>query len=92
MAVKMKVSVRDLKNHLSKYLHIVAGGEQIIVTSHHVPLAKLVSIPRHENENLQSILQIEGISWNGKKPIGGEKRPSIQGKKTVSDYVLEDRK
>lgn len=88
----MQVSVRDLKNHLSKYLHLVRDGEHIIVTSHQVALARLLPIPQHVNENIQSILQIEGINWNGKKPTGGKKRPIIKGDKTVSDYVLEDRK
>lgn len=83
----MQVSVRDLKNHLSKYLHKVQDGEQIIVASHHVPIAKLLPIPKAN----QLISQMEGLSWNGKKPLGGKRRPIITGK-TVSDYVLEDRR
>lgn len=88
----MQVSVRDLKNHLSKYLHLVQEGEQIIVTSHHVALARLLPIPQHGDEEIQSILRVEGISWNGKKPTGGKQRPTIKGNKTASEYVLEDRK
>jgi len=88
----MQVSVRDLKNHLSRYLHLVKEGEQIIVTSHQVAMARLMPIPDHADPAIQSILQIDGVQWNGKKPTGGKQRPVIKGDKTVSDYVLEGRK
>ena len=86
----MQVSVRELKNHLSKYLHQVQMGGSIVVTVHNVPLARLLPIPTHADENIQRILQIEGVHWNGKKPKGGKDRPIIEGK-TASDYVIEDR-
>lgn len=87
----MQVSVRELKNHLSKYLHYVEQGESIVITSHRVPLAKIVPIARSENKQLQSLLQIEGIRWNGKKPNGAEEGPKVCGN-TTSDYVIEDRR
>lgn len=89
----MQVSVRELKNHLSQYLREVKMGEQVIVTSHDIPIARLTPIPQSKNEEIQILLQMEGISWNGKKPSGGKKRPSLKGKgKNASDYVLEDRR
>lgn len=91
MEVFMQVSIRDLKNHLSEYLRRVKKGERIIVTSHNIPLARLLPIPQSEDEDLQALLQMEGISWNGKKPKGGKVRPEIKGK-NVSDYVIEDRR
>ena len=87
----MQVSVRDLKNHLSKYLHMVQAGERLIVTSHHIPLARVLPIPQHSDLEIQHITQMEGISWNGKKPRGGQHRPKIQDK-TAAEYVLEDRR
>lgn len=87
----MQVSVRDLKNHLSKYLQKVKLGIPIIVTSHHIPLAKLIPIPQVAEKNIQQLLQIEGISWNGKKPHGGKIRPKMKGK-TAAEYVLEHRR
>lgn len=87
----MQVSVRELKNHLSQYLRRVKLGENIIVTSHNIPLARLVSIPQSDDDDIQLLLQIDGISWNGKKPKGGESRPQLKGK-NASDYVLEDRR
>ncbi len=86
----MQVSVRELKNHLSAYLHKVQKGEPIIVTSHQVPLARLLPIPQSTDQDVQELLQTEGISWNGKKPKGSKTGPQIKGK-TAADYVLEDR-
>ncbi len=86
----MHVSVRELKNHLSMYLNQVKRGEAIIVTSHRVPLARLSPIPQSADENIQQLLQIEGVSWNGKKPKGGKKCPILKGSQ-ASDAVLKDR-
>ena len=33
----MQVSVRELKNNLSKYLKLVRQGESVVVTSHRLP-------------------------------------------------------
>lgn len=87
----MQVSVRDLKNHLSQYLKKVKSGENIIVTSHNVPLARLTPIFHSDDDEIQDLLQIEGIRWNGKKPVGGKNSPQLKGK-SASDYVLEDRR
>lgn len=87
----MQVSVRELKDHLSQYLHSVQKGESIIVTSHSVPLARLVPISQSKDKNLQGLLQMEGVSWNGKKPKGNKNAPKVTGK-LASDYVKEDRR
>ena len=44
----MRASVRELKDHLSDYLRRVENGEEIIVTSHRRPIAKLVPVPESE--------------------------------------------
>lgn len=87
----MQVSVRDLKNRLSHYLRLLQQGESIVVTSHHTPLARLLPIPPVDEPGLRRLLTLEGIHWNGKKPRGGQLRPTISGK-TVAAQVLEDRR
>lgn len=86
----MLVSVRELKDHLSKYLDCVGKGESIVITSHHVPLARLVPIPQSKNKDLQMLFQMGGIYWNGKKPKGNKKGPKLSGN-TASDYIIEGR-
>jgi prevent-host-death family protein len=86
----MLISVRDLKNNLSKYLHCLANGESIVVTSHQTPVARLVPILQSKNKELQALFQIEGVHWNGKKPKGFKQRRKLPGN-TTSDYVIEGR-
>lgn len=40
----MQASIKDLKNNLSSYLKIVGRGQELIITSHHHPVAKIVPI------------------------------------------------
>ena len=86
----MQVSVRELKNNLSKYLQFVRMGKPVIVTSRNTPLARLVPIPKIESASLQQLLRSEEIHWNGKKPKGGRSCPRIRGK-TAAERLLEDR-
>ena len=86
----MQVSVRDLKNNLSKYLKLVRQGEPIIVTSHSTPLARLLPIPEIENGGIRQLLRFDWIHWSGKKPRGGIVCPEIRGK-SIAESVLGDR-
>jgi prevent-host-death family protein len=86
----MQVSVRELKIHLSHYLHLVSEGEALVVTSHNKPVATLAAIPAVGTPGLQRLLQTGKAKWNGKKPIGGTGRPAIHGT-TLSDTVLKER-
>ena len=87
----MQVSVHELKNHLSKYIHRLEEGRSIIVTSHHTPVAKLTPITSCKNTMLHTLLQLDEVHWNGKKPSGNKRSPKIAGH-TTADYVLEDRR
>jgi len=80
----MQVSVRELKNHLSEYLHRVEEGENIQVERRHVPVARLVPI------SCSGLTRMAGTVWNGKQAQGGRFRPTIIGK-SVAERVLEDR-
>jgi len=44
----MRTSVRGLRDHLSDYLRRAAAGEEVVVTSHNRPLAKLVPVGEKE--------------------------------------------
>ncbi|MFQ5345291.1 MAG: type II toxin-antitoxin system Phd/YefM family antitoxin [Mariprofundus sp.] len=80
----IQVSVRELKNHLSEYLHRVEQGEDIQVARRNVPVARLTPIPR------ATLTSMSGTSWSGIKAKGGRIRPAISGK-SAADRVLEDR-
>jgi prevent-host-death family protein len=42
--VATSVGVRELKNHLSRYLELVRGGEDVVVTDRGSPIARLSPI------------------------------------------------
>jgi len=96
----MEVSVRELKSRLSEYLHRVAQGEEVVVTSHGREVARLVA-PRvrrrkpvvDEAELVARIRRMPGV-----RP-GLDKRPPLPppllhirpGEKTLAEMVIEDR-
>ena len=63
------VSVAALKNQLSAYLHAVQEGEEVCITSHSRPVARLVPDKRGESpfplpkplNPLRSLKQIKGV-------------------------------
>jgi prevent-host-death family protein len=90
MRLAMRVSVRELKNNLSKYLHRVQQGESIVVTSHNKPMACLHPIPSAPAH----LPEISGVRWAREKPDFStplESLPKIAGK-TLAEIVLEERR
>ena len=91
----MDVATRDLKDHLSEYLKRVQGGEEITITSHGKPVAKLsppdaVIAPRPDP--LANVAWIRQPTSTG-KPLGlGANKIVLQGEgPTLSQMVLDDR-
>jgi len=91
----MHVAVRELKDHLSEYLNRASAGEELVVTSHGKPIARLA--PLIENPSEASVLeQLRSQPWvrPGK---GGKLRPVANptvwkhSGTSLSDLVLEDR-
>jgi antitoxin (DNA-binding transcriptional repressor) of toxin-antitoxin stability system len=87
----MQVSVSELKNHLSLYLHKIQAGKNVIVLSHRKPIALLSAIEQKKNNDILSKNIIIEYKWNGKKPKGLKHKPSFEGD-TASNSVLEDRR
>ncbi len=93
----MQVAIRELKNHLSKYLKQVQTGEEIIVTSHGSPIARFCPLPLEPAEELSAANSLQNISWvskcqNGKpKGLTANQRIKLSSGKSLSDLVLEDR-
>ena len=92
--VASRVSVRDLKTHLSEWLARAQAGEVVEVTSHRKPIAHITAISQPNPASmgpLQEAIQAGTISWNGKKPV----LPApvqLRGSGTLtSDMVIEDR-
>ena len=82
----MQVSVRELKNNLSKYLHLVDGGLVVTVTTRKKPTAQILAIP--QRGKLQTLGNVRvGIG----KPRGAAVK-LLKSRISASALVLEDRR
>ena len=90
VATRDEVGVRDLKNNLSRYLDRVQRGEEIIVTEHGKPIAKIV--PYEGKSTLEELIDA-GIVTPPKKTGRFELPPPIVPTPgpPVSRYIAEER-
>lgn len=92
----MEVSIRDMKNRLSKYLKLVRTGKEVVITDRGKPVAQLTLVkPAAENEE-EVIARIKALPWvrpgKGGKPKGSRKGVALRGKgPTAAEIVLQDR-
>lgn len=82
------VGVRDLRDNLSRHLKAVKGGQEVTVTDHGRPVARLV--PYGEPTRLDQLIA-EGRVTPARKP----KRPApepLPAEGMVSDLIDEQRR
>ncbi len=95
----MKVSVREFKAKLSRYLKDARAGRDVVVTLRGRPVARLLAIAEETGEEpeaeelLRRLKLVPGVRLGtGGKPLGAKKPIRIRhGQKTLAEIVLEDR-
>lgn len=93
----MQVSIREMKNHLSKYLRLVQTGEDVVITDRGRAVARLTFIePSQKESETEIIARFRKLSWvrpgTGDKPKGSKRPiPWKPGQGTLSELVTEDR-
>ena len=95
----MKVSVREFKAKLSRYLKDARAGRDVVVTLRGRPVARLLAIAEETGEEpeaeelLRRLKLVPGVRLGtGGKPLGARKPMRIRhGQKTLAEMVLEDR-
>jgi prevent-host-death family protein len=93
----MEVSIREIKNRLSKYLKLVQTGRDVVITDRGRPVARLTLVARTPEEAESEVIQrIQALPWvrpgKGGKLRGAKKPiPWKPGDKLASDIVIEDR-
>jgi prevent-host-death family protein len=84
----MEVGIRELRNHLSRYLDRVRDGDEVVVTHRGRAIARLVPAG---GERVLDRLIAEGVVTPARRPKRRAARP-IDTKGTVSDLVGEQRR
>jgi len=92
----MEVSIRDMKNRLSKYLRPAQGGKNVVITDRGRPVARLVPVGAGEADEADIIARSNALPWvrpgkGGKVKGARHPIPWKPGQKLASDIVLEDR-
>ena len=84
----MEVGVRELRNHLSRYLDRVRDGDEVVVTDRGRAIARVV--PVHGGRVLDRLIA-EGVVTPARRPKRQASEPT-KTKGTVSDLVGEQRR
>ena len=85
----MNVGIRELRAGLSRYVKQVQAGEEITVTEHGKPVARLVPL---EGERKIDRLIREGVVIPARARTGWLPDKLIPVKGSVSDIVIEQRR
>lgn len=86
----MRVSIRELKLHLSKYLRQAHTGQTIEIISHRKVVARIVGMPEMPSKGIARLVSSGAATWSGGKPSGAVLQLTST-EKTVSGLVLQDR-
>jgi prevent-host-death family protein len=84
----MEVGVRELRDHLSRYLDRVRDGDEVVVTDRGRAIARVVPVG---SERVLDRLIAEGIVTPARRPKRRAGKP-IKAKGTVSDLVADQRR
>ncbi len=84
---EMDVGVRELRDHLSKYLSRVRDGEELTVTDHGKPIARILPIGQRPIDRAIA----EGRVTPAKSPKRQLDPPTIQASGSVVELVIEQR-
>lgn len=87
---KTQVGVRELKNNLSRYLARVQAGEEVIVTDHGNPIARLVTVTA-ETDRLASLIASGAVTAPRSTTRRRPKR-RIAPSSSVGDLVADQRR
>ncbi len=88
--VSVEVGVRELKNNLSRYLERVRAGDEVVVTDHGRPVARLT--PMEPGVDRLAELVASGVVRAPKDHTRHRPVRRVRTKATVSDLVREQRR
>ncbi|MCF8107988.1 MAG: type II toxin-antitoxin system prevent-host-death family antitoxin [Desulfohalobiaceae bacterium] len=91
----LTAGIKDIKNHLSRYLNRVKAGEEVIITARGKPVARIIQEKQRERSmaSVLATLVARGLITLPTREIAKQSGPpvSLEGR-DVSDMVLESRR
>jgi len=94
-APTMQVAVRELKDRLSELLRRAEAGEEIVVTSHGRPVARLGPVEPFAAANAaEALRRLRSQPWlrpGDGQPIRAAAEPVPAGEPLLSELMLADR-
>jgi prevent-host-death family protein len=84
-----EAGIRDLRDHLSRYLDRVQAGEELTVTDRGRPVARLVPV---DEQRAFERLVADGVVTLPAEPRRSRPQRRIGADGTVSDLVAEQRR
>ena len=85
----MEAGIRELRDHLSRYLNVVREGHEVTVTDHGKAVARLV--PLDQPRAIDRLIS-EGLVSPPAQHKRSRTNPRVSGRGTVSDLVAEQRR
>jgi prevent-host-death family protein len=84
----MDVGIRELRAGLSRFVERVKQGEEIVVTEHGRPVARIV--PMNGERKIDRLIR-EGVVIPARSSTGWRPEKLVPVKGSVSDIVIEQR-
>lgn len=85
------IGIRELRAHLSAYLRRVKAGETVIITERGKRVGRIIPYGQSVDAQMGALESAGLIAWNGRELPRIEPSAQIQGQKTVSELLLENR-
>jgi prevent-host-death family protein len=85
----MDVGIRELRAHLSRYVEHVKAGEQIVVTEHGTPVARLM--PLNGERKIDRLIR-EGVVVPARSRTGWLPEKLIPVEGSVSEILIDQRR
>ncbi len=89
MKTSVEVGIRDLRDHLSKYVAQVAGGSEVVITDHGRAVARIVPL---EGDRILDRLIAEGVVTPASTRRRARPTERLRATGSVSELVAEQRR
>ncbi len=87
------VGIRELKEHLSRYIARVKRGERILISDRGKPVALIspAGATEPDDDRMAALIRDGSVSWGGGKPKGLNPPVRLLSGPPISKTILDDR-